>query len=143
MRFGFVWGVKRQTFCCILFCLPNTGSRIPGQGISPNLRFPMRPVGTIGIHSWIGGWQPKTFDGRSHALYSAKGTKALPLTMGPSGPYRTWTLNHTCAWQPGQMSNRTGEVGGPPGSRRLFTLIPVIPAQGPLNLGRAKGGWKP
>ena len=87
----------------------------------------MPPVGTIGMHRWLRGWQPKSLGGRRQALPNAK---ALPLTMGPSGPHRTRPPKHTGAWQPGPMAVRTEGVGGPPASRRPCSLIPVLPAWG-------------
>ena len=90
----------------------------------------MRPMGTLAIHRWLWGWQPNPFGGRKQALPSTTGTTALPLTMGPNGPHGTLPPKHTGAWQPGQMAIRAEGVGGPPGSRRPCSLIPVLPAQG-------------
>ena len=87
-------------------------------------------MGPIGIHRWLWGQQSNPFGGRKQDLPSTTGTTALPLTMGPSGPHGTLPPKLTGAWQPGQMAIRAEGVGGPPGSRRPCSLIPVLPAQG-------------
>ena len=113
--------------CHPLPSFPTTGSLIPGQGHFPQ---PQVPHATSGNHwdtQMACGWQPKSLGGRRQALPNAK---ALPLTMGPSGPNRTRPPKHTGAWQPGPMAVRTEGVGGPPASRRPCSLIPVLPAWG-------------
>lgn len=87
-------------------------------------------MGTMGIHRWLGGWQPNPFGGRRKALPGTTGTKTQPLTMGPNRPQRPWPPKDTGTWQPGQMAVMTEGVGGPPGSRRLCSLVPGLLAQG-------------
>ena len=105
----------------------------------------MTPVGTIGIHRKLWGWEPNPIVGRRQALTSATGTKALTLTMDPKGPNRNRPTKHTSAgnkgsWTLGLREWEADQVREGPALWFLGFLHRDL--TGAMNFGRANGEGK-
>ena len=108
---------------------PVPGSQ--GRGTAPSLTVPMRPVGTIGRHRWLWGWQPNHLVAEGRPFPAPQAPK---LCFGSRAPMDPTDLGHPNTQVPGNQGRwplglRAG-VGGPPASRRPCCLAPGFPAQG-------------